>query len=93
MGFTLQDLVGVRDRAIRNFTQTSSRCRLPGMNRDFKEDEIRVMSFVEASIVHTFMRAGLPVPDAILAQLPQPFTASQEPVEGYDAVPTVTPAG
>lgn len=86
MGFTIQDLAVVRDRAIKNFNAAPSRSRLEGMNRDLTVEENRVLAIVEASVVAILSKAGVQVSAEIAAQLPKPFTASQEPVEGYDVV-------
>jgi hypothetical protein len=86
MGFTLQDLGQVRDRAIKNFIATPSRSRLPGMDRDLNADENRILALVEAAVVVILAKSGVAVSNEISEQLPKPFTATQEPIEGYDVV-------
>jgi hypothetical protein len=55
---TIKDLQEIEGRATQLYTNSQSRCRLEGMNRDLNAAEIRVLAFYEASITQANSKLG-----------------------------------
>lgn len=80
MEFRYADIAWVRSKAIEEFNNLPTRCRLAGMTSDLKDDDKRFIAIILASISYMSREGALK--EGAFALLPRPFTASQEVVEG-----------
>jgi len=78
--FTHQDLVLLRDNAIRNVCNYPSRGRLPDMARDLNTDDLRVLAMFEAAVT-TLVRMGVLDPERLEGVVPVIQNTRHEPIE------------
>jgi len=80
MKFTYQDIMEIRDKAIKRFSRYPTRHRLDGMTQDLNTDDQRVMAFFEAA-VEVLNNKGVLDATKLAEMVPHPYTAGHEVVD------------